>query len=152
MSFRYFSFQGLFVLVALHTGLLGGVGHAAPLAYDFESLDTGNLAGQDNWLKHGFTTEATVVTGTGSNNTQVLRTSNGTGIWYRTNDSNFSFPVHSAANTVATMQADVRYANLPGSDYFFALGAGNGASTSRGPGFGIGMGGNFFLFASSAAP
>lgn len=111
--------------------LLCASAQAALITYDFESLNTGGIVGQDNWVNSG-----NVAIGTGVNTSQIL-VSGGT-YAQRTDDANFDME-YDNTDTAAILQFDV-LCNTTTLNRTARLSVGGGGSNS--PTFGF-NGGEF---------
>jgi hypothetical protein len=113
--------------------------------YTFEGLANGTLAGQDNWTDFsGGPTNHSVTTVVPSHLGSPTKVVTGSDQTIRENDGSYSFAPHSASNTMAMIQFDLRPST--GDTDTFALGNIVVGQTSRlGPQFGIWGGLNSFM-------
>ena len=139
------SFRSLFV-VASFALVASSAALSQAASYTFESLTAGTLAGQDAWVDFG---------GAGSNHSVTTvapahvggstKVATGFDQSVRVNDGNFSYNPHSATDTAALMEFDVRAGS--GDTAVMALGRDLAFSTHSqlGPQFGIWGGLNTFM-------
>jgi len=111
---------------------------AGMATYDFESVSTGNLAPQDNWLVFLGSLTPTVVSDTTpyAASTKVL---SGDGTVYRTNDGIYSFSGFVQGENTAAIEMSVKGFTANGDDASFGLGrpTGLGDTSRAGPRFGF---------------